>query len=133
MIDAMENAHTYPTPEQLAALKTHHAQRLLDMAEALLQSFEDMPLPKDAAGMDRAGKALLTLHKVMDTLHGHASAIAYKASVDDARPDAPEPQKAVQALKVYQMAQDIRLQTLALKRGPKPDEQATNAPRNHSP
>ena len=124
-IKRMENAH--PTPEQLEALKLHQAQRLLDMAEALLQNFEAMDLPKDAVGIDRAGKALLTLHKVMDTLHSHVGTLAQKASVEAARTDAPEPEKAAQALKVYQMAQGQRLQNLAQKRGAKPDEQGVDA------
>jgi len=124
----MENAHI--TPEQIDALKLHHAQRLLDMAEALLQNFEAMPLPKDAQGIDRAVKALLTLHKTLDTLHSHARSLAHRAAVEAARPDAPEPEKAAQALKIYQVAQDLRLQTLALKRSPKPDEQATGALRS---
>jgi hypothetical protein len=127
----MENTFT---PEQLDALKLQHAQRLLDMAEALLQNFEAIPLPKDAAGIDRAGKALLTLHKTLDTLHNHARSLAHKASVEAARPDAPEPEQATQALKMYQVAQGVRLQTLALKRAPKPDQQAMVEPHSrHSP
>jgi hypothetical protein len=126
----MENTHI--TPEQIDVVRLNHAQRLLDVAEALLQNFEAMPLPKDAAGTDRAVKALLTLHKTLDALHSHARSLTHKAAVEAARPDAPEPAQAVQALRMYQVAQDVRLQTLALKRSPKADEQATGtSPSRH--
>ena len=118
------------TLEQLNAIRRSHAQRMLDMAEALLQSFEAVELPKDAAGVERACKALLTLGKVMDFVHTNARTLAQQALAEKDRDELMgrpprDPAETAKGVDLYRMAQNLRLEALALNRSAKT---ATPAP-----
>jgi hypothetical protein len=144
----MENAHPTPldiiddlaAPDQLAAVRRNQAQRLLDLAESLLQGFEAIDLPKDAVGLDRAAKALLAMSKTMSALHETAAALA-KPRVSLNEPDDPNlvASDRAFALHVYRAEQGQRLRTLAERRAQRAEsedvagEAKSANPRHHWP
>lgn len=58
------------TPDELAALRRHQKQRLKDQAEALLKAYEALEPPQTHAEVDRAAKALMSIDKALDQIHG---------------------------------------------------------------
>jgi hypothetical protein len=117
------------TADQLTAVRRNQAQRLLDMAEALLQNLEAIELPKDAVGIDRTAKAILSVTKTLNDLHEVAGGMAKQAAVKDSMAADPEVEieARMTAMQIYRAAQGIRLQAQALKRAHKPDEGAAEA------
>ena len=138
----MENTHATHTDlgavDQLNAVRRNQAQRLLDMAEALLQNLEAVDLPKDAVGIDRTAKALLSVAKTMNALHDAAAGLAKQSAVKDSMTTDPEVEAEARAtaLQIYRAAQEPRLQSQALRRVEDADEQAgetTVSPKHHWP
>lgn len=58
------------TPEQTAVLRRSQKQRLKDQAEALLKAYEGLDAPQTFAEVDRAAKALMSINKAIDQIHG---------------------------------------------------------------
>jgi hypothetical protein len=58
------------TPDETAALRRNQKQRLKDQAEALLKAYEALESPQTYAEADRAAKALMSINKALDQMHG---------------------------------------------------------------
>lgn len=68
MLMSMEN--DIATSEQSGAPRHNQKQRLKDQAEALLRAFEALGPPQTYAEADRAAKALISINKALDQIHG---------------------------------------------------------------
>lgn len=94
----METTHRdIATPAQTDALRRDQGQRLRNMAEAMLQALEAIDMPKDHAGIDRMGKALITVNRVMKTIYEPDTTMEKPVPMirDENREWVPEPFDAV--------------------------------------
>ena len=106
-----DRAHTpIATPQQRQAIRRNQTQRLRNLAEQLLRAAEDLDPPKTQKELELAGKTLLVLDHLLDTV--------YKNKSEDERiapacniPVDPEAERL--ALTTWQAVLDTSLDALA--------------------
>ncbi len=102
------------TPQQVRGQRALYMQRLRKLSGGLVAALERVAMPKDIAGIDKMGKAMLTVARLVDVLHRDEPKEEDEMyGYDNAQPDAVDAWEHILERKLVGFAKDRKANGLA--------------------